>query len=361
MTTETAEYILNHLKISLKELISTLDIKSNTDFQKRKEIEQLNIVEKSYITETEEQSIDERITTGSETIKIFEDYNRMKKDFSLLLEEKKRINELNANLQRELSYRKQEVAALQKTIKEGELQAEILKNENEKIKKEIFEYKSSLENFSQRSHQRILELEKDVRESREIESNEDQYKKELKDLRNTLSQRKQEIKELRKMLNGASQLESADVISDNESSKDNSSLEKTIEEKNLLISNLSSEMKELEHLKDKYSDLESKLKKIIIEGKRLGLEESLNVEDQLDQFKLLVKVSERVYAPKGYLTVLKYLSNNPGWVDLHYLSKQININPGVVHNILLELVDLNLAKIDEENNKAQVQTQDSSV
>ena len=58
-------------------------------------------------------------------------------------------------------------------------------------------------------------------------------------------------------------------------------------------------MKELEHLKDKYSDLESKLKKIIIEGKRLGLEESLNVEDQLDQFKLLVKVSERVYAPKG--------------------------------------------------------------
>ena len=55
------------------------------------------------------------------------------------------------------------------------------------------------------------------------------------------------------------------------------------------------------------------------------------------------------------------MSNNPGWVDLHYLSKQININPGVVHNILLELVDLNLAKIDEENNKAQVQTQDSSV
>ncbi|OLS22817.1 MAG: hypothetical protein HeimC3_27600 [Candidatus Heimdallarchaeota archaeon LC_3] len=343
----------------MRDLILTLDNKSTIENKDLSEFDQLDKVEKLYVTDTVQQSIDERISAGSDTIKITKDYNQLKKTFNRLSIENKEKNEIIENLQRELSYRKQEVIAFKKIINEGELEAEVLKNENIQAKKEIEEYKFSLNNIEQKSHESILEIERNERQSKEAESIEDFYKKELDDLRKTLGKRKQEIKELRKMLNNTSQTKPKEKLYDNESSETISSLEKIIEEKTILINNLKSETDQLEILKNKYSNLKSKLKNIIIEGKRLGLEESLDLEDQLNQFKLLVKVSERVYAPKGYLSVLKYLSSNPGWVDLHFLSKQINMNPGVIYNILLELVDLNLAYIDEENNKAKARENSS--
>jgi len=95
----------------------------------------------------------------------------------------------------------------------------------------------------------------------------------------------------------------------------------------------------------------SELNEIVHERRDIGSKELIDVEELLQEFKLLMKLSGRVYAPKGYLTVLNHLTNNPGWSDLHYLAKQVNMNPGVLHNLLLELVDMNLIKFNEEENK----------
>jgi chromosome segregation ATPase len=329
----TAEYILSHLKDSLFELVKTLD-KSNKIPQLSSEYNDLDEEAKSFVSQSSLQSIDERITAETQSPKITHELVDLKQQDDHLSAKSRKNSEFIENLQRELSYRNQQVKVLQKIIDEGEIESDSLKNENLNLKNELENIKTTFETLEQKSHESFLEIERKERESKEAESTEDGYKNELEKLRLVLSKRKIEIKELKTLLSSESD-KSYNVIED---------YKKQIEDVTANFSDLES----------KYSYVISQLNEIVREGKNLDSHELIDLEDLLKEFKLLVKLSGRVYAPKGYLIVLNYLTNNPGWIDLHYLAKQINMNPGILHNLLLELVDMNLIRFSEEENKVTI-------
>ncbi|MHA1990903.1 MAG: hypothetical protein ACW981_08170 [Candidatus Hodarchaeales archaeon] len=329
----TADYILSHLKESLFELVKTLD-KSNKKTPLSSEYDDLDEEAKSFVSQSNLQSIDERITVKAQSPKIVHDLVDLKQQDDQLSVKSRKNSEFIENLQRELSYRNQQVKVLQKIIDEGEIESDSIKNENLNLKNELESFKTTFETLEQKSHESFLEIERKERENKEAVSIEDGYKNELEQLRLVLSKRKTEIKELKTLLSSESD-KYYNVIED---------YKKQIED---VTTNLSG-------LESKNSYILSQLNEIVREGKNLDSHELIDLEDLLKEFKLLVKLSGRVYAPKGYLTVLNYLTNNPGWIDLHYLAKQINMNPGILHNLLLELVDMNLIRFNEEENKATI-------
>ena len=326
-------------------------------FKNLAEFENLSDEERKYITDSNLQTIGERLTVSLQNEELNKEVYQLKNKLSTFQLDRDNTFQQLEEYKRQIDYKGQEIDILKIMIAEKNDECEQLQSEKKKIVQELEDIKNQFMDMEQAKLIQNIKIEKDELHAKVLFDEETNYKKELTELKDVLNKRKIEIKTLKKEnaeLRDSIELkrEKKTIIEEEKSISDISkspmeSFEEVFKQRQQLKQSLSK-------LEDQYARFQDQLTKLFREGKNLGLIGTEDVQSQLQELQLYIHLSSALYAKKGHIQIFRFLRDNHGWKTRQEIAKKTGINAGIIRGALIELHGANLVEYDEETDKAKL-------